>query len=124
MNGKFRVWDKIKKEWAAGAFYISENGQLWEFKTPNSDAPYLVTTSHKRYIVQFFTGLQDKNSQDIYDGDILKIEGKNICRVVWETPEFDVRPYITEECNGLQYSVIEGICEIIGNIFENPELLK
>ena len=67
-----------------------------------------------------FTGLQDKNGVDIYDGDVISIDyiGTNSThkyqpkQVKWDS----------EKCG---FNVSKGIeCEIIGNIHENPELIS
>ena len=39
-------------------------------------------------------------------------------------PAFDLNPHIDCDCNGLSYCMAEGEIEIIGNIYEHPELLK
>lgn len=64
-----------------------------------------------------FSGLLDKNGKEIYEGDVIEFmrAGKKK-RVVVEWDEYDAGfRYITQ--NPLDN-------EIIGNIYENPELLK
>jgi len=69
--------------------------------------------------VMQFTGLLDRNGKEIYEGDILKNEVKN-CKVEWS--EMNLAwvgvGLMAFGMNG------DGEYEIIGNIYENPELLK
>jgi len=78
------------------------------------------------FILQQFTGLLDKNGKDIYEGDILifrpsyeeSLGGQlsaELGEVYWDTDGWHwLNQYLNEN---------SGAIEIIGNIFENPELL-
>lgn len=78
-----------------------------------------------------YTGLKDENGKEIYEGDILSseypVKGKRNCHpVVWGSGRWEVDHIVNDCCrawrgdlNGHHASE-----EVIGNIYENPELLK
>jgi len=74
------------------------------------------------YNLMQFTGLKDKNGKEIYEGDIVK-RGDFVDEVVFESGKFTTKRgfgwagavfYLGNQPMGF---------EIIGNIYENPELL-
>ena len=76
-----------------------------------------------------FTGLYDKNGNEIYEGDILRWDANN--RLYVATSESGMFYASVKECNegflgGFSLHAIteDGKCEIVGNIHDNPELLK
>lgn len=68
-----------------------------------------------------YTGLHDKNGKEIYEGDILKGTFYG-----FPMPEYDYvfQIYWDEKEKGFMASYFEpSECEVIGNIYDNPELL-
>lgn len=71
-----------------------------------------------------FTGLLDKNGNEIYEGDIVKPNIKYItrnCQVVFDSLCFKLA---TKEWTNWFSEHVWLELEVIGNIFENPELLQ
>jgi uncharacterized phage protein (TIGR01671 family) len=92
---------------------------------------------------QQFTGIRDKNLKEIYEGDIVTTSGYGNVKVIFEDGKFGVyiqemkgfeEPELTDifydlntENNAFFWSdgeEINNYLEVIGNIFENPELLE
>ena len=117
---KFMAWHKKKKilrevleiSFSGGYVILAGFGSFGEIEAPIRDVKLLQ-----------YTGLQDKNGKEIYDGYIVRDKyGVKIPMVVtWD----DVGFRTLGKHNGEQYvGYVKDSCEVIGNIYENPEPLK
>lgn len=77
--------------------------------------------------INLCTGLKDKNGELIYEGDILNIEPNSRLKVIWDNKyvrfllaSLEHKYFVTT------YNLVslKNTFEIIGNIYENPELLN
>jgi len=130
---KFRAWDKKKKEWVGyevgGVMDLTYSGKCnaFMFDNDNLDIPESVEWTQ-------YTGLKDKNGKEIYEGDIFDCPYSNETknhhrwRVIWGNISGGfVLQRIGEACNQNQvHQTVSNLVhrEIIGNIYENPELIK
>lgn len=71
-----------------------------------------------------FTGVCDKNGKEIFEGDILNTEKYQIVEVIFDNGAFMTRYFLN---NGMEHRIMFwdlGDMEVIGNIHDNPELMK
>jgi len=114
---KFRAWDKKNKMWCGEHLAITIDGKKMYW----SDSGEEVNKEKLDIVLMAYTGLQDKNGKEIYEGDIVEdpklgkaeIRFLNASFVVW--------------AKGTQHWVLGQKrafnSKVIGNIYENPELL-
>ena len=142
---KFRAWDRTTQKFAVGQLAVLFNSGIvhcpygtggdkdWEYKNEKTDGiPNL--------ILMQFTGLLDKNGKEIFEGDVIETDATNPDRKIvsiewmdkWEgkwnghlAAGWGVR-YKDGQLEMLANAQLhpENNYEIIGNIWENPELIK
>lgn len=67
-----------------------------------------------------YTGLKDKNGKEVYEGDIIQRYGEGRYTIYWHN---NTACWRMEGFTGITKSDIALACEIIGNIYENPEIV-
>lgn len=116
---KFRAWNSDEKEIIFWSGLKSQGYELSEFDDNGTFA----------HVFMQFTGLADKNGKEIYEGDIVAVvftEDTDYEVTIYEV-FFDEEEAMFKLKNKLGYCMLthwSTEIEIIGNIYENPELIK
>ena len=126
MTLKYRAWDSAKKEMFKDTFAITESGQVVVVEQESvASSPDYVFVDH--LVIMQSTGLVDKNGKEVFVGDIIKCTRGCLHEV-----------YIEKEYGGTYFGGMPAVYlkglregyawteheEIIGNIYENRELLE
>lgn len=135
---KFRAWDRERKK------MINADGLIFqkEFHYMKEEKEYIdrlrldyreefLNHIQKNYILLQYTGLKDNRGKEIYEGDIIRwliftedIEDKTPIHII-DTVGFSNGYYYAEKrCEILGLKAPYREVEVIGNIYENPELLE
>lgn len=124
---KFRAFDTENKE-------MLEVQELDYEDSPNGQ-PTVRTTMYNDYfdiaemILMQYTGLKDKNGTEIYEGDIVKVKNcqYHIGQVIYDTEyaeyEIEIDKNTAFPISVCYDDASELDIEVIGNIYDNPELL-
>jgi uncharacterized phage protein (TIGR01671 family) len=111
---KFRAWDTALNQMLS-----------WEYIC--KPEPFIM---HRYFMdddvdLMQFTGLLDKNGKEIYEGDLVKGEmtysEPKVQKVQWDRGFTGFAPFNDYDTDCQEYYDTDG-CEVIGNIYENPEL--
>lgn len=131
MIPKYRAWDSAKKEMFKDTFAITESGQVVVVEQESvASFPDYVFVEH--LVIMQSTGLVDRDGKIIFEGDVVQFEDCS------EASDFlYINTGIIEWCQGgfhvtnrdsvLMEDLLDGEfldVIIIGNVYENPELLE
>lgn len=123
---KFRVWDNENKEML--------KVQELDFESTFYGGRIAIRTDQyndyfdtEDMILMEYTGLKDKNGKEIYEGDIIQYDDihKGVVEYSEEYAQFILKETgsIADEYEALGEFNIK-VFEILGNIYDNPELLE
>ena len=135
---KFRVWHETLKQMHYNDFIITATGYTAKLYQEND---YMMKFNQydlefdKQCVVMQSTGLKDKKSKLIYEGDIVQFYNDGFLqtmKIIWDNDELDFKAIGLKksvECYEqdflyLGYIKKEDSLEVIGNIYENSELLR
>ena len=129
---KFRAWDTVKRGWATGepnhwlAIGLADGEICYVHHSGQVETEQFYPT--RPLVLMQYTGLKDKNGKEIYEGDILKAPVDRYI-LSWN-PHYHGDGYYTlqvgfglVEMGKKMAHVDHGASEVIGNIYENGDLL-
>jgi uncharacterized phage protein (TIGR01671 family) len=131
---KFRAWNEKEKSWVTGDAGMQGNDQIFLTEIKEDSGDYFIDKWDHITLMQF-TGLEDKNGKEIYECDWLKDDQGDLFQVKFGKLPLDKRGDCVCTCPAFyaeardrnmnnECNQIGEWMEVIGNIYQNPELLK
>jgi len=138
---KFRVWNSDEQKMFIGHNIYGKSEPDATFKQRSTGAftrlwEALARLKEARYCkLMQYTGLKDKNGKEIYEGDIMHVHWTNGFswgtgylkgEVIFQKGAFAIRRHESDHYYFCNFKHIDELTEfkVIGNIYENPELMK
>jgi len=140
---KFRAWDSELMWYQGELYFVFGSNDYWEAYVYGDDVP--IFTKEDAKIMQY-SGLQDKNNKDIYEGDIISLKNEeghhilaiceyDIARRIIHENEVDIPSFyfrVPAYDNKKTFPIVNNyqnkhdleLFEIVGNIHENIDLIN
>lgn len=118
---KFRAWNKVFSKMITHIRMIDFVYKKIQYDT---DSTLDCTKRFGDIELMQYTGIKDKDGTEIYDGDIVRCFSHSLSKVEFKKGCFGLTSDGLHEPYFAPFSDIYGYCEILGNIYENPELLE
>ena len=134
---KFRAWDKVSKKMLKIGLVDLDDMTVYNAKSGDFRCSYQRKTKYsenesfedvERLIFMQYTGIKDKNEKEIFEGDIF-VHNNQKFEVIYDGTRF-IGVDSDRSGNGYvcyvdsHYKDGSSSIEVIGNIYENPELLE
>ncbi|HEP6116742.1 TPA: hypothetical protein VC544_000667 [Streptococcus pyogenes] len=119
MIPKFRVWDKVTRAMAVVEAIDYVDNKIYTFyrKVVRRYIPF------EEAVLMQSTGLKDKNGVEVFDGDIMFYEQDCYQYTLVKYDKDKLAFVLYDGCERLYHALWEP-GEVIGNIYENPDLLE
>lgn len=105
---RFRAWNKLSKS-----------------MRPDAELQLSWLRENDDFVLMQFTGLLDRDGKEVYEGDLVDFAGIKPLEICWSEAGFvaPLLPYRKSNPTFLTQEGFSEFAEVIGNIYENPELI-
>lgn len=116
---KFRAWDSSTEEMVDFGDLLCKQGHFDALVNTLATGTAAYNSESQTYILMQYTGLKDRHGVEIYEGDIIRIKNNHGYfikkSVAWNNGN---------RWQGFRVGKGDREIEVIGNVYENPELLE
>lgn len=120
MRPRYRVWDKEEKKMIYDAEHTYDNYPV------NISSFGAILDLPNLYVVMQYTGIKDIHSNRVFEGDIVSFSTLNGTELIGEVKYYEDGASFLITAEGRYAEHFNNVCdlEVLGNIYQNKELLK